>query len=152
MSDSETESRPPAPIIHPQLDYEQTVVKLLRRMTSEQNQIDQAVLRHFVGLSPSYFILDSTSAGLIAGVHTWQMGFHHLVDVMIALHARKELDLETVNEASRACSECWSVAAGWRIDEGKECIRNVANRLKTILDENGVEYRGLKVWAPGPTR
>jgi hypothetical protein len=88
------------------LDYHQTIVKLLLRMESS-GRIDQSLLRVFIGLAPSYLLLDCTTQG---GTAKWSLGFHRVVDVMIALHERGELEFDTVNEASKACSEVWSIS------------------------------------------
>jgi len=77
------------------------------------------------------------------GVATWFVGFSRLVDILVALHARNELEHETVDAASKACSECWSAAGSWRgLDECREGVRAVAIKLKKLLDPNGRTYRG----------
>lgn len=83
------------------------------------------------------------------GLSTWSTGFNNLVEVLVALHVRGELELETVNQASMACSECWGVAGTWRgLEECKECVRGVAVKLRSLLDENGRTYKGERVYAP----
>ena len=68
---------------------------------------------------------------------------------MVALHARQELEVETVSTASHACSECWSVAGSWReMDECREGVKAIAARLKGLLDANGKTYRGQAIYAP----
>lgn len=68
---------------------------------------------------------------------------------MVALNARGELETETVSVASKACSECWSVAGTWReVEVSRESIREIAKRLKGILDENGRTYRGERIYVP----
>ena len=80
----------------------------------------------------------------------WSVGFNRLVDIVVALHSRCELELETMNEASKACSECWSVSGSWTgLAEGRAVVRSVAIRLKKLLDENGRTYKGERVYAPG---
>lgn len=80
---------------------------------------------------------------------SWTAGLNRLVDVLIALHSRGELELETVNAASKACSECWTVAGNWRgLEECKETVRRVAARLKGLLDENGSTFGGERVYVP----
>ena len=55
------------------------------------------------------------------GLTSWHNGFNRLVDVLVVLHARNELELETVSAASKACSECWTVAGAWReVEDCKE--------------------------------
>jgi ribosomal protein S14 len=59
------------------------------------------------------------------------------------------LEAETVSSASKACSECWSVAGTWRgFEECREGVREVAGKLKKILDETGRTYKGERVYAP----
>ncbi|KAJ3775857.1 hypothetical protein FB446DRAFT_606707, partial [Lentinula raphanica] len=70
-----------------------------------------------------------------------------LIDVVIALHARGELDIEMMNAASKACSECWSAAGAWKgLEESREGVRKVVGKLKKLLDENGRTYRGERVY------
>lgn len=81
------------------------------------------------------------------GIISWTAGLNQLVDVLAALHSRGELELETVNAASKACSECWSVAGNWRgLEESRETVRRVAARLKALLDENGSTFGGQSVY------
>jgi hypothetical protein len=117
-------------------------------MTREEGKVDQRVLRQMLGLSSSYLVADSAMDNE-HGMARWSVGFHRLVDVLIALHGRNELELETVNEASKACSECWSVAGNWRgLEECRNGVRGVAAKLKSLLDENGRTYLGERVYAP----
>lgn len=117
-------------------------------MKRESGAIDQAVLQQALGLSSSYLVTDS-AMDPDRGAHTWAVGFHRLVDVLVALHARGELELETVDAASKACSECWSVAGNWRgLEECREGVRAVAAKLRTLLDDNGRTYRGGRVYTP----
>jgi hypothetical protein len=118
-------------------------------MTRESNSINQTVLRQCIGLSASYLLTD-TSTNPENGMFTWRIGFNRLVDVVVALHARDELELATMNEASKACSECWSVSKSWGgLDEVRDVVRGVAERLKALLDDNHRTYRGERVYAPG---
>lgn len=83
------------------------------------------------------------------GLATWHIGFNRLIDVLVALHTRGELELDTVNDASKACSECWTVAGSWREMEGaRESVRGVAARLKGLLDANAKTYRGGRIYIP----
>ena len=66
-----------------------------------------------------------------------------LVDVVVALHARGELELATLSEASKACSECWTAAGAWRgMEDCREGVRTVGGKLKKLLDEGGRTYKG----------
>lgn len=129
-------------------DFGKLVIDALSGMTRANGVIDQRLLRHYLSLASSYLVLDS-STNTEGGLSSWKVGFHRLVDVLIALHKRGELELATVNEASKACSECWSVAGSWReLDECRESIRDIAGKLKTLLDANGRTYQDNKVYAP----
>lgn len=129
-------------------NYGSLVVDMLSRMTRESGSVDQELLRQCIGFASSYLITD-TAMNPERGLSTWYTGFSNLVDVLIALHSRKELELETLNAASKACSECWSVAATWKeLDESRECVRSVASKLRGMLDANGKTYRGEGIYAP----
>lgn len=121
---------------------------VLSDMTKSTGKIDQRVLRQCLGLASSYLVTDTTmSPG--SGFTSWSAGFNRLVEVLVALHRRKELDLETVSTASKACSECWSVAGTWREMDGcRDSVRDIAVKLKSILDENGRTYHGGYVYVP----
>ena len=117
-------------------------------MTATSSTIDQGVVRKCLGLSSSYLITD-TATNPTDGMSSWCAGLSQIVDVLTALHSRDELELETINAASRACSECWTVAGNWREYEGgRECVKKVAIRLKALLDENGRTYKGEAVYVP----
>lgn len=113
-----------------------------------EQTIDQEKLRKCISLSSSYLIADSCMDP-DNGVNTWFVGFSRLIDVIVALHVRSELDIETMNAASKACSECWSVSGAWKgLEECRDGIRKVAVKLKRLLDENGRTYLGERVYAP----
>lgn len=133
----------------PPTDYAQFVVNVLGRMTQETGTIDQAILRRAIGLASSYLLTD-TSTNPDGGIATWKTGFNRLVDVVVVLHHRDELELVTFNEASKACSECWSVGGTWRgMEECRQGVKEVAAKLKKLLDEpNRRTYKGHKVYAP----
>jgi hypothetical protein len=129
-------------------NFETYVVEVLNSMTARSSTIDQEVVRQCLGLSSSYLISDTTT-NPTEGMSSWGAGLSHIVDVLTALHSRGELELETINAASRACSECWTVAGNWRgLEGGRECVRKVALQLKSLLDENGRTYRGEAVYVP----
>ncbi|KAH9938139.1 uncharacterized protein B0H18DRAFT_965774 [Fomitopsis serialis] len=137
-----TRRRTPSP--SPSTDYGAFVLAMVAHhgRTSASGPIDQRVLRKCLGLASSHLITDTTM-NPEHGLSSWHTGFQHLIDVLVALHNRGELELETVNAASKACSECWTVAGSWReMDAGRESVRGVAARLKGLLDDNGKTYRG----------
>jgi len=129
-------------------DYGQYVVDILAKQNQLSGTIDQAVLRDCLGLSSSFLMTDVTM-NPTAGLASWNAGFNRLVDVMVALHSRGQLELGTVNAASKACSECWSVAGSWRnMEEVRNCVRIVAEKLQSLLDENGSTFGGNRVYTP----
>lgn len=77
------------------------------------------------------------------GVSTWSVGFCRLVDLVMVLHTRNELELETVSAASKACSECWTAAGNWPgLNECRNRVRDMGGKLKKVLDSNERTYRG----------
>jgi len=97
----------------------------------------------------SSFLLKDTTIDAEKGLQLWEVGFNRLIDIVVALHSKGELDLESLNAASKACSECWTVAGSWRtLEPAKDCVRRVAGKLKRLLDENGRTYQGHRVYAP----
>ncbi|KAF8484578.1 hypothetical protein DFH94DRAFT_238421 [Russula ochroleuca] len=137
----------PAQQTHP-TNFETYIVEALSSMTRRSSTIDQDALRQCLGLSSSYLVSDTTM-NPTGGIISWSAGLNRLVDVLTALHSRGELELETVNAASKACSECWTVAGNWTgLGEGKESVKRVAVRLKELLDENGRTFGGERVYVP----
>ncbi|KAH9844319.1 uncharacterized protein C8Q71DRAFT_732122 [Rhodofomes roseus] len=129
-------------------DYSAFVRATLAHHSRTSSSVDQSVLRKCLGLASSYLITDTTM-NPDTGLSSWNIGFSQLIDVLVALHNRGELALDTVNAASKACSECWTVAGSWReMDAGRDTVRGVAVRLKGLLDENGKTYRGGRVYVP----
>ncbi|KAF8592327.1 hypothetical protein K439DRAFT_105 [Ramaria rubella] len=133
----------------PHIDFQRAVVNSISAMTRTSGSIDQPMLRDLLMLAPAYLIIDNTIR-IGGGLAGWAVGFHRLVDVLLALHAKNQLETETVNAASKACSECWSVSGMYRglTVDGREVVRNIAGRLKTILDKDGKKYKGERVYAP----
>ena len=129
-------------------DYNAYVIQALSRMTRASGNIDQQVLRKCLGLSSSYLLTDATM-NHTSGLTSWYSGFSRLVDVMSALHSRNELELLTISDASKACSECWGVAGGWReLEQARDRVKEIATRLKGLLDENGRTYHGEIIYIP----
>ncbi|KAF8138263.1 hypothetical protein EV363DRAFT_1393753 [Boletus edulis] len=130
-------------------DYAQFVLDVLAKMTRDAGAIDQAILQRAIGLASSYLVTDA-STNPDGGIATWKTGFNRLADLVVVLHHRGELELDTFNEASKACSECWSVAATWRgMEDCRQGVKEVAGKLKKLLDEpNRRTYKGHKVYTP----
>ncbi|KAG9012653.1 hypothetical protein FRB94_005263 [Tulasnella sp. JGI-2019a] len=129
-------------------NYNSTVIHILGRI-SASGTIDQTKLRQLVILAPSYLVLDSTTYPTTAeGVAEWSQGMNRICDVVIALHRKSALDLETLNEVSRSCAESWVICGSWRgLDSGRTAIQRVAGRLKeNVLDADGVRYKGETVY------
>lgn len=137
-------------------DYGTLVVRVFEHMKGQTApgaalSIDQGLLRQCLALSSSHLVADATTSPVSTadGINKWLVGFTRLVDVVVALHNTDELELETINVASKACSECWSVAGSLRgLEDGRDGVRSVAGKLKRVLDENGKTYKGERVWAP----
>ncbi|KAG6378533.1 hypothetical protein JVT61DRAFT_12795 [Boletus reticuloceps] len=125
-------------------DYAQFVLDVLAKMTRDAGAIDQAILQRAIGLASSYLVTDA-STNPDGGIATWKTGFNRLADLVVVLHHRGELELDTFNEASKACSECWSVAATWRgMEDCRQGVKEVAGKLKKLLDEpNRRTYKDL---------
>ena len=129
-------------------DYGQYVVEVLAKQTELTGNVDRAVLEHCLSLSSSFLMTDVTM-NPTTGLASWNAGFNRLVDIMVALHRTGQLELSTVNAASKACSECWSVAGSWRnMEEVRQCVKSVAAKLQGLLDENGRTYGGNRVYTP----
>ena len=129
-------------------DYGQYVVDLLAKQNQLTGDIDQSLLRNCLSLSSSFLMTDVTT-NPTTGLASWNTGFNRLVDIIVALHRKGQLELSTVNAASKACSECWSVAGSWRnMEEVRQCVKNVAAKLQSLLDENGRTYGGNRVYTP----
>ncbi|KAL1747226.1 hypothetical protein HDZ31DRAFT_61425 [Schizophyllum fasciatum] len=140
----------PAPRAQPlaPTDYYQYVLASLPLMTGEGGALDQGALRRCLELSSSYLTTDTTTAPE-RGMQTWFTGFDRLADVVVALHGRGSLESATMSAASRACSECWSVAGSWReLAPCRDGVRKIATRLKRLLDDNGKTYKGEAIYAP----
>ncbi|KAF8195867.1 hypothetical protein K438DRAFT_1673763 [Mycena galopus ATCC 62051] len=136
----------------PCTDFSRFVLNAIKSSRTEERPktLDQSILRTALELSSSFLVTDtSTNSDPQAGSDTWFMGLNQLVDLLVALHARDELEIETVNAASKACSECWTVAGTWRgLEECREGVRKVGAKIKKLLDENGFTYRGEHVYSP----
>ena len=115
-------------------------------LSSMSSTYDQEALRQCLGLSSSYLVSDMTM-NPTGGIISWTAGLNLLVDVLEKLHSRGELELETMNAGSKACSECWQVAGNWRgLEECRASVRRVAARMKALLDENGSTFGGQSVY------
>ncbi|KAJ7228669.1 hypothetical protein GGX14DRAFT_414188 [Mycena pura] len=92
-------------------DYSRFVVDAIKSGTRpSESTLDQEVLRTALALSSSYLVTDtSTNPDPNAGSRTWFVGLNQLVDLLVALHAREELEIETLNAASKALCCFFSV-------------------------------------------
>ncbi|KAF8974545.1 hypothetical protein BDZ97DRAFT_33459 [Flammula alnicola] len=131
-------------------DFGTFVTDILARdvRSSDASTINQGVLRQCINLASSFLVTDTTT-NPERGISTWFAGLSRLIDLVVVLHKRDELELETISAASRACSECWTAAGNWRgLDECKNRVRDIGGKLKKIMDANGRTYRGERVYAP----
>jgi len=143
----------------PPTDYQRTVIE-------SDNSDDQSSVRCLLSLASSHLVTDITTnlrtdreadqhmrgQQAAVGLETWAKGFTLLADHIIRLHDANELDLDTLNEASKACSECWMVAASWPAgvlgEQSRDVVRRIAAMLRSILDPNRTTYRGGLVYVP----
>ncbi|KAJ7129646.1 hypothetical protein C8R44DRAFT_700591 [Mycena epipterygia] len=125
-------------------DFSRFVLDAIKSTTGTSSTLDQEVLRTALALSSSYLVTDtSTNPDPHAGSTTWFVGLNQLVDLLVALHAREELELETVNAASNGRPECWTVAGTWKeMEPCRESVRKVGAKLRGLLDEGGHTYGG----------
>src|SRR5258708_23282049 len=117
--------------------FETYVVEVLNSMTARSSTVEQDPVRQCLMLSSSYLITDTTT-NPTEGMNSWCAGLNRLVDVLTALHSRGELELETISAASKACSECWTVAGNLRGVEGSKArAGRAAGLLQTLLEYHG---------------
>ena len=116
---------------------------------TQKGAIEQRLLRYYLTMSASFLVTDTTM-NPEGGLNSWSSGFLQLANVLVALHNRSELELETVDEASKACSECWNVCGSWRgLETGRDTVREVAAKVKSLLDANGRTFQGQPIYTPG---
>ncbi|KAF7292460.1 hypothetical protein HMN09_01230100 [Mycena chlorophos] len=144
-------SSPPAPTL-PVVEctnYARFVVAAVKAATTGL-KLNQEVLRTALSLCSSYLVTDtSTNDDPTSGSQSWFTGLNQLVDLLVALHARDELEIDTLNAASMACSESWSVVNSWgALEECREGVRKAGTKLRRLLDEEGFTYRGQNVYSP----
>lgn len=124
-------------------DYGAFVTDVLARSRNDDsNTINQQLLRKCLSMASSFLMTDTT-IDPVSGVTTWSTGLVRLVDLIVILHKRGELELETLDSASRACSESWTATGNWRgLDECRKRVREVGEKLKKLLDANQKTYKG----------
>ncbi|KIK06686.1 hypothetical protein K443DRAFT_129627 [Laccaria amethystina LaAM-08-1] len=126
----------------PATDFSAFVLDILSHTT---HPIDQKVLCHCLQLASSFLVTDLTMDPQ-HGLSTWSLGLSRIVDVVLALHARDELEVATLSAASMACSECWTTAGSFKgMQDSRAKVREIGNKLKKLLDPNRRTY---KVYAP----
>lgn len=114
--------------------------------TRSTGTVDQSRLRRSFGLCSSYLITD-VSMNPESGLATWDAGFNRLVDVLVALHMRGELEVATISEASKACSESWTVSATFKgLENSRPLIRAIALRLRNLVPDG--TYAGQTIYSP----
>lgn len=107
--------------------------------------IDQSILCQCLRLSSSFLITDA-SMNPERGTQTWAVGLSRLIDIVIALHNRSELELATVVAATKACRECWIAAGAFSaVEECRGKVREHATRLRnSVMDSGGKTYKGAR--------
>jgi len=78
----------------PATDFGAFVINILARTSPKSETIDQNVLRRCIQLASSFLVTDTTT-NPERGISTWSVGFCRLVDLVVILHTRNELELET---------------------------------------------------------
>ncbi|PPQ98548.1 hypothetical protein CVT24_004039 [Panaeolus cyanescens] len=129
-------------------NYEAFVVDVVARSlrSKDSHKINQKVLRQCMSLASSFLVTD-TAMNRDQGVNTWFVGLNQLIDLIIVLDKRNELELETINTASKVCSECWSTSGNWReLASCRDQIKGLAGKLRGLLDPNKKTYRGSPVY------
>ncbi|KZT53323.1 hypothetical protein CALCODRAFT_474882 [Calocera cornea HHB12733] len=110
--------------------------------------IDQSLLRRWLALAPTFLLLDASTHPSPQGLASWQLGLRLLINLMLALHSRGQLEWETMNAASKALAECWSISLCWTGLEGaKGAVQGAGGRLKAVLDrDDPTRYRGRALY------
>ncbi|KAF7301686.1 hypothetical protein MIND_00734100 [Mycena indigotica] len=81
-------------------DYSHFVLQAVKT-GSKEGGLDQAVVRTALSLCASFLITDTSTNEMTRGSQTWFTGLNQLVDLLVALHARDELEVDTFNAASK---------------------------------------------------
>jgi hypothetical protein len=106
------------------------------------SSIDQDVLRQCIRLSSSFLLTDSTM-NAETGIQTWSTGMNRVVDIVLALDKKDVLEIETMTEVSRACTECWTAAGAFPgIADCRTHVRDFGIKLKKLLDPGSDSYKG----------
>lgn len=104
--------------------------------------IDQDVLRQCIRLSSSFLLTDSTM-NAETGIQTWFTGMNRVVDIVLALDRKDILEVATMTEVSRACTECWATAGAFPgIADCRTHVRDFGIKLKKLLDPGSNSYKG----------
>ncbi|TFK28724.1 hypothetical protein FA15DRAFT_652472 [Coprinopsis marcescibilis] len=133
----------------PQTDYATFVTDALSISSAESSKkkspgIDQEKLRECLYLASSFLITDTTMDQNASGLNTWTDGLSQLVQLVVVLHRRNELEAATVSAVSKACRECWAVAGSFQgLEDCRRKVREFGTRIKGILDEGGITYKGI---------
>ncbi|KAF7332228.1 hypothetical protein MKEN_00103800 [Mycena kentingensis (nom. inval.)] len=87
-------------------DFSRFVIEAIKAGTTGTDaKLDQVVLRTSLELASSYLVTDTTT-NVASGSQSWLTGLQQLVDILVALHARDELELDTLNAASKVFILC----------------------------------------------
>ncbi|KZO98185.1 hypothetical protein CALVIDRAFT_479224 [Calocera viscosa TUFC12733] len=113
-----------------------------------EGRVDQTLLRRWLTLTPTFLLLDSSSHPSPSGLLSWQLGLQALINLMLALHTRNQLEWETMNAASRALAECWSICLCWTgMELAKGAVQGAGGKLKAVLDrDDPTRYKGRPLY------
>ncbi|KAG2013643.1 hypothetical protein CC2G_010528 [Coprinopsis cinerea AmutBmut pab1-1] len=131
----------------PPTDYAAFVLDTLTLMNQSQpsGRIDQEKLRRCIQLASSFLLTDH-GMNPDTGTQTWGIGLSRLVDVIVALHKRNELEPATLFAANKACKDCWVTSASFRgLEECRSRVRENGTKLRNLMDPNGKTYKGHAV-------
>ncbi|CAK5275609.1 unnamed protein product [Mycena citricolor] len=77
----------------PHTDFARFVVDTIKASSSLALNENQAVIRSALALSPTFLLTDNCTNPDSSGSDTWLLGLNHLADILVALHARNELEV-----------------------------------------------------------
>ncbi|CAK5263047.1 unnamed protein product [Mycena citricolor] len=80
----------------PHTDFARFVVDTIKASSSLALNENQAVIRSALALSPTFLLTDNCTNPDSSGSDTWLLGLNHLADILVALHARNELEVDLV--------------------------------------------------------
>lgn len=136
----------------PPTDYGKFVVDAISHMTRNplsNGRLNQENLRNCLAMASSFMIADTT-LNSESGIDSWTTGFKHLVELLLHLHRKGDLDPATMGMSIRACYECWvAIGSFQNLDRGRAVVQECGSKLRACLDEpvpgGGAKYKGVDV-------